>query len=54
MPPDIFTKMFADEDKWTRARQLINVVTIATFNSSLLQLGRGTIRIDFADFRVVL
>ena len=26
MPPDIFTKMFADKDKWVRARQLINVI----------------------------
>ena len=26
MPPDIFTKMFSDVSKWTRARQLINVV----------------------------
>ena len=26
MPPDVFTKMFADKDKWIRARQLINIV----------------------------
>ena len=26
MPPDIFTKMFADKDKWKMARQLINVI----------------------------
>ena len=26
MPPDIFTKMFADKDKWITARQLINIV----------------------------
>ena len=26
MPPDIFTKMFSDKEKWTTARQLINVV----------------------------
>ena len=26
MPPDIFTKMFADKDKWVKARQLINIV----------------------------
>ena len=43
-----------EDEEVERGRQLVNVVTIATFNSSLLQLGRGTIRIDFADFRVVL
>ena len=26
MPPDIFTKMFADREKWKTARHLINVV----------------------------
>ena len=26
MPPDVFAKMFADKDKWIRARQLINIV----------------------------
>ena len=26
MSPDVFTKMFADKDKWIRARQLINIV----------------------------
>ena len=26
MPPDIFTKMFADKIKWVAARMLINVV----------------------------
>ena len=26
MPPDIFTKMFSDKDKWKRARQLISVL----------------------------
>ena len=26
MPPDIFTKIFADKAKWVTARQLINIV----------------------------
>ena len=34
-----------EDEEVERGRQLVNVVTIATFNSSLLQLGRGTIRI---------
>ena len=26
MPPDVFTKMFADKDKWKKARQLISII----------------------------
>merc|ERR1712115_329255 len=26
MPPDVFTKMFADKDKWRKARQLISII----------------------------
>ena len=26
MPPDIFTKMFADKEKWVAARQLVNIL----------------------------
>ena len=26
MPPDIFTKVFQDKNKWKKARQLINIV----------------------------
>ena len=32
MPPDIFTKMFADKDKWVTARQLINILMPAELN----------------------
>ena len=43
---DFFELLTGGEDEEVeRGRQLVNVVTIATFNSSLLQLGRGTIRI---------
>jgi len=31
MPPDIFTKMFSDSNKWKAARQLINVVLPSEF-----------------------
>ena len=30
MPPDVFTKMFADKDKWITARQLINICLLYT------------------------
>ena len=31
MPPDVFTKMFADKEKWKSARQLIHVVLPSEF-----------------------
>ena len=43
MPPDIFTKMFADKDKWKKARHLINIVlpeeldTILQLNKDIFQ-----------------
>ena len=32
MPPDIFTKMFSDKEKWKTARHLINIVLPHEFN----------------------
>ena len=47
------SERFDDEEEFLEigdeegvGRQLLNVVTIATFNSTLLQLGRGTIHTD--------
>ena len=36
-------ELIGDGDEDGEARQLLNVVTIAAFNSTLLQLGRGTV-----------